>query len=154
MHMKHNGATRTLLQLIDGVFPIFDLYTVYIDAAATTKRPLLSPGAAHNHRAATERPPESSDEIGCAARSGGRSGWRPFMMNGEEDGTPSSTAKMSADHWSKTFCPENRSALPPIRTKTSEKKRDFRGGFSTNRWYECSGTNFCLILRRKKILFC
>ena len=112
--MKHNGATRTLLQLIDGVFPIFDLYTVYIDAAATTKRPLLSPGAAHNHRAATERPPESSDEIGCAARSGGRSGWRPFMMNGEEDGTPSSTAKMSADHWSKTFCPENRSALPPI----------------------------------------
>ena len=85
--MKHNGATRTLLQLIDGVFPIFDLYTVYIDAAATTKRPLLSPGAAHNHRAATERSPESADEIGCAARSGGRSGWRPFMMNGEEDGT-------------------------------------------------------------------
>jgi hypothetical protein len=25
MHMKHNGATRTLLRLIDGVFPIFDL---------------------------------------------------------------------------------------------------------------------------------
>ena len=34
MHMKHNGATGTLLRLIDGVFPIFDLYTVYIDAAA------------------------------------------------------------------------------------------------------------------------
>ena len=81
MHMKHNGATRTLLQLIDGVFPIFDLYTVYIDAAATTKRPLLSPGAAHNHRAATERPPESADEIGSAARRGRRCGWRPSMMN-------------------------------------------------------------------------
>jgi hypothetical protein len=80
MHMKHNGATRTLLLLIDGVFPIFDLYTVYIDAAATTKRPLLSPGTVHNHCAATERSPESAHEIGCAARCGGRSGWRPSMM--------------------------------------------------------------------------
>jgi hypothetical protein len=115
MHMKHNGATRTLLQLIDGVFPIFDLYTVYIDAAATTKRPLLSPGAAHNHRAATERPPESSDEIGCAARSGGRSGWRPFMMNGEEDGTPSSTAKMSS--LVQNYLPRKQKCPPPIRPR-------------------------------------
>ena len=49
--------------------------------AATTKRPLLSPGAAHDHRAATERFPESTDEIGSAARRGGRCGWRPSMMN-------------------------------------------------------------------------
>jgi hypothetical protein len=94
---------------------------VYIDAAATTKRPLLSPGAAHNHRAATERPPESAYEIGCAARSGGRSGWRPFMMNGEEDGTPSSTDHY---HWSKTFLPETRSALPPITIVNDDKEVD------------------------------
>jgi hypothetical protein len=37
--MKHNGATRTLLWLIDGVFPIFGLHTVYIAAAADAKRP-------------------------------------------------------------------------------------------------------------------
>ena len=54
-------------------------------AAATTKRPLLSPGAAHDHRAATELSPESADEIGCASRRGGRSGWRPSMMNGGEE---------------------------------------------------------------------
>jgi len=97
--MKHNGATRTLLLLIDGVFPIFHLYTVYIEAAATTKRPLLSPGTAHNHRAATEHSPESADEIGCAARRGRRSGWRPSMMNGGGGASPLSTVKMSADHW-------------------------------------------------------
>jgi hypothetical protein len=51
------------------------------------KRPLLNPEAAHDHRAATEHAPESADEIGSAARRGGHSGWRPSMMNGEEDGT-------------------------------------------------------------------
>jgi hypothetical protein len=39
--------------------------------------------------------------------------------------------------------------VPPIRTKTSEKKRDFRGGFSTNWRYECQVRNFCLILRTR-----
>jgi hypothetical protein len=53
------------------------------------KRPLLNPGAAPDHRAATERSTESADEIGCAARRGGSSRRRPSMMNGEEDGTPS-----------------------------------------------------------------
>jgi hypothetical protein len=62
-----------------------------IDAAATTKRPPLSPGTAHNRRAATEpeRSPESADEIGCATRRGGRSGWRPSMMNGGGGASPS-----------------------------------------------------------------
>jgi hypothetical protein len=36
------------------------------------------------------------------------------MMNGGGGASPSSTVKMSMDHWSKTFCPETRSALPPI----------------------------------------
>ena len=36
------------------------------------------------------------------------------MLNGGGGVSPSSTVKMRADHWSKTTCPENRSALPPI----------------------------------------
>jgi hypothetical protein len=72
--MKHNGATRTLLQLIDGVFPIFGLYTVYIGVVATTKRPLLSPGTVHNHRTATEHSPKSADEVDCVTA------WQPLYM--------------------------------------------------------------------------
>ena len=52
---------------------------------ATTKWPLLSPGAAHDRRAATEGSPESADEIGCASRRGDHSGWRPSMMNEAAD---------------------------------------------------------------------
>jgi hypothetical protein len=72
---------------------------VYIDATATTKRPLLSPSTAHNHRVATECSPESADEIGCAARRGGCSGWQPSMMNGGGGVSPSTVkmVKMSAD---------------------------------------------------------
>ena len=53
------------------------------------KAAALSPGAAHDRRAATERNTESTDEIGSAARRGARSGWRPFMMNEAGVGTPS-----------------------------------------------------------------
>jgi hypothetical protein len=49
------------------------------------KAALLSPGAAHDRRAATERSPESADEIDSAARRGSRSGWRPSMMNEAAD---------------------------------------------------------------------
>jgi hypothetical protein len=67
MHMKHNGASKTLLLLIDGVFPISDLYSVkYV--AGNNKSAALSPGATHDRRAATERYTESTDEIGSAAR--------------------------------------------------------------------------------------
>jgi hypothetical protein len=41
--------------------------------------------ATHDSRAATERSPESADEIGSAARHGRRCGWRPSMMNEEEE---------------------------------------------------------------------
>jgi hypothetical protein len=74
--MKHNGASKTLILLIDGVYPISDLIH-----SKLLWRPLLSPGAAHDHRSATERSPESADEIGFAAHCGGRSGWRLSMMN-------------------------------------------------------------------------
>jgi hypothetical protein len=53
------------------------------------KAAALSPGAAHDRRAASERYTESTDEIGSAARRGARSGWRPFMMNEAGVGTPS-----------------------------------------------------------------
>jgi hypothetical protein len=46
------------------------------------KRPLLNPGAAPDHSAATERSTESADEIGCAARRRCHYRWRPSMMNG------------------------------------------------------------------------
>ena len=49
------------------------------------KAAALIPGATHDHRAATERPPESADEIGSAARRGRRCGWRPSMMNEAAD---------------------------------------------------------------------
>jgi hypothetical protein len=112
--------------LIDGVFPIFCLYTVYIDSAATTKRPLLSPGTAHNHRAATERSPEIlADEIGCAARRGGRSGWRwrPSMMNGGGGASPLSTIKMGADH-----CPNRNKKCPPAHCFFSAQNEIFSIG--------------------------
>ena len=49
------------------------------------KAAALIPGAAHDHRAATGRSPECADEIGSAARRGRRCGWRPSMMNEEEE---------------------------------------------------------------------
>jgi hypothetical protein len=45
----------------------------------------VSPGAAHDRRAATERSPESANEIDSAARHGSRSGWQPSMMNEAAD---------------------------------------------------------------------
>ena len=71
-----------------GYFQYPTLYSAnYI--AGDNKAAALIPGAAPDHRAATERSNESADEIGCAARRGGSSGRRPSMMNGEEDGTRS-----------------------------------------------------------------
>ena len=95
MHMKHNGASKTLLLLIDGVFPISDLLQCKLLRknvncyGGDNKAAALSPGAAHDRRAASERYTESTDEIGSAARRGARSGWRPFMMNEAGVGTPS-----------------------------------------------------------------
>jgi hypothetical protein len=42
VHMKHNGATRTLLQLIDGVFPIFGLNHTPRVSIDTTTEPYTS----------------------------------------------------------------------------------------------------------------
>jgi hypothetical protein len=53
MHMKHNGASKTLLLLIDGVFQIRPKYNVNYRPTASM-RPLLNPGAAHDRRAAAE----------------------------------------------------------------------------------------------------
>ena len=53
--------------------------------AGDNKAAALIPGAAHDRRAATEPSPESAEEIGCAARRGGCSGWRPSMMNEATD---------------------------------------------------------------------
>jgi hypothetical protein len=66
------------------------LYTVNC-CSGNNKAAALSPGAAHDHRAATERSPESADEIGCAARRAPR---RPLWMaavnmNEVGDGSPS-----------------------------------------------------------------
>ena len=63
-----------------GYFQIRPKYSV-ICCGGDNKAAALNPGAAHDHRAATERFPESTDEIGSAARRGGRCGWRPSMMN-------------------------------------------------------------------------
>jgi len=63
-----------------GYFQYPTLYSVnYV--AGDNKAAALIPGAAPDRRAATERCPESNDEIGSAARRGGHSGWRPFMMS-------------------------------------------------------------------------
>jgi hypothetical protein len=93
MHMKHNGASKILLLLIDGVFPIFQIPTLYSVSCCggDNKAAALIPGAAHDHRAATERSPESADEIGCALRRAPR---RPLWMaavhmNEVGDGSPS-----------------------------------------------------------------
>ena len=67
-----------------GYFQYPTLYSAnYI--AGDNKAAALIPGAAPDHRAATERSNESADEIGCAARRGCRSGWRPSMMNEATD---------------------------------------------------------------------
>jgi hypothetical protein len=67
-----------------GYFQYPTLYSVnYV--AGDNKAAALIPGAAHDHRAATECCPESADEIGSAARRGCRSGWRSSMMNEATD---------------------------------------------------------------------
>jgi len=47
-------------------------------AAAGAKQPLLSPGAAHDHRAATEQVPRVANNVD-ATRHGGRSEWWPII---------------------------------------------------------------------------
>jgi hypothetical protein len=67
-----------------GYFQYPTLYSVnYV--AGDNKAATLIPGAAHDRRAATEPSPESAEEIGCAARRGGCSGWRPSIMNEATD---------------------------------------------------------------------
>ena len=67
-----------------GYFQYPTLYSVSC-CVSDNKAAALIPGAAPDHRAATERSNESADEIGCAARRGCRSGWRPSMMNEATD---------------------------------------------------------------------
>jgi hypothetical protein len=63
-----------------GYFQYSAYYSVNC-CVSDNKAAALIPGAAHDHRAATERSPECADEIGSAARRGCRCGWRPSMMN-------------------------------------------------------------------------
>ena len=57
MHMKHNGASKTLIRLIDGVLPISHLIQCKVQKHhdTTAKRPLLGPRAANDRRAATKQ---------------------------------------------------------------------------------------------------
>ena len=67
-----------------GYFQYPTLYSVNC-CVSDNKAAALIPGATHDRRAATERLPESADEIGSAARRGCRSGWRSSMMNEATD---------------------------------------------------------------------
>ena len=67
-----------------GYFQYPTFYTVKC-CVSDNKAAALIPGATHDRRAATERCPESADEIGSAARRGGHSGWRSSMMNEATD---------------------------------------------------------------------
>ena len=82
MHMRLDGASNTLIRLIDGVLPIFDP----IQCKNTCRRQQSDRYSAPEPPTTAAPPPnesaESADEVGCAGRRGGRSGWRPFMMNG------------------------------------------------------------------------
>ena len=70
-----------------GYFQYPTFYTVKC-CVSDNKAAALIPGATHDRRAATERLPESADEIGSAARRGCRSGWRSSMMNEATDVRP------------------------------------------------------------------
>ena len=74
MHMRLDGASKTLIRLIEGVFPIFDLIQSKNTCRQQSDRysapePPTTPAPPPNESA------ESADEVGCgvAAPNGGRS---------------------------------------------------------------------------------
>jgi hypothetical protein len=109
MHMKHNGATRTLLRLIDGVFPNL----AYIQCKLLwrlTQSGRYSAPALPTTTALPQNVPLSPPVMLIASQYGGRSGWQLSMMNGGGGRCTIVNIKMGADHWSKTSPPGIRCA--------------------------------------------
>jgi len=81
MHMRLNGASKTLIRLIEGVLPISHSYSAKTrchDSKATATQPPSCPRPPRRHKT-SPLSPLSPLMRWIAARRNGRSEWRPFM---------------------------------------------------------------------------
>jgi hypothetical protein len=79
MHMKLNGASKTLIRLIEGVLPISHLYNAKSqchDSKATATQPLSRPRPQRSRQTSPLSPPLMR---WIAAWRSSRSEWRPFI---------------------------------------------------------------------------
>ena len=67
MHMRLNGASKTLIQLIEGVFPIFDLIQCKNTVPRQQSDRYLTPEPPMTAAPPPNESAESADEVGCGA---------------------------------------------------------------------------------------
>jgi hypothetical protein len=78
MHMKHNRASKTLILLIDGVFPISNLLQCKLLWRLTQSGRYSSPELPTTAAPPQNHPPSPLMRL-IASRHGGLSEWQPFM---------------------------------------------------------------------------
>ena len=106
MHMRLNGASKTLIQLIDGVFPIFDLIQCKNMVPRQQSDRFSAPEPPTTSAPPQNQPAESADEVDCVALRWPLWMAAPHRWMREVDGSP--MVALSWGFWPlvQTACPE------------------------------------------------